>query len=337
MGGIFVAVVAPLLFPAFWETYIALLGVAALLAKGLMTERKRSGRPIFGSSVAAVAAWMVLFSAAVIYHVMEERRGVIRQSRNFYGVLSVLKYEGRTDESDQHIFYYGSTIHGMQFTFGERRRWPTLYFGVSTGIGKLFGLLNQEQPSPRRIGIVGLGVGVISAYAQPGDVVRYYEINPAVKEYADDHFFFLDDCDAELELIYGDARLSMEREPLQEYDVLVLDAFSSDAIPAHLLTREAFALYESHLAEDGVLALHITNRSLDLMPIVKRQAEELGWEFVPFENEDDLANVSVRARWAIATPSQEFAEKIRAIAPEQTVAPAKLWTDERHDLFSVLK
>ncbi|HAV63875.1 MAG TPA: hypothetical protein DCY13_16110, partial [Verrucomicrobiales bacterium] len=340
LGGVFVALVAPVLFEGYWETELGLTGVGLVFAAGLWRDQQRQPGAAQKAGFLAATAFTLVFAGLAAWHIRSGLRDVIDQRRNFYGVQKVRLYAGKDPANRQHLFYSGSTIHGMQFMEGERRAWPTLYFGTTTGIGRLFQSALDDDGPPRRLGLVGLGVGVLSAYARPGDHFRYYEINPAVEALAREHFHFLADCPGTVEVVTGDARLSLEREPDAQFDVLVLDAFTGGAIPMHLLTREAFELYRRQVRQDGVIACHITNENLDLLPVLARHAQELGWQLVAFENPNDLARAVVRARWAILTANTSVARRLREARPpdaepEPTTGP--LWTDQRHDLFSVLR
>ena len=185
---------------------------------------------------------------------------------------------------------------------------------------------------------VGLGVGTIAAYGRPGDVYRFYEINPDVIRFANQHFTFLSRCHAEIEMVLGDARLRLEQEESQQFDVLVLDAFSGDAIPAHLLTVEAFEIYLRHLAADGVLAAHISNLHFDLRPVVKGLADHYGLATVTIVSNRNNAAGTNRCMWLLASRD---ASKLETIVPSQQAMPPEkrtiLWTDDRSNLFEILR
>ena len=197
-----------------------------------------------------------------------ERTGVIAAARNFYGVLKVVhshSHFGNLDEGLDEL-RNGRIVHGREYTNPQHRKLPTAYYGPDSGIGRL--LLATAGGRPRRVGIIGLGVGTLAAYAQPGDSFRFYEINPMVEQMARQYFHYLGDCAGRVNVVLGDARLNLDREKPQNFDVLVLDAFSGDAIPMHLLTVEAFAIYLRHLAPEGVIAVHISNQHFSLGPVV---------------------------------------------------------------------
>ena len=177
----------------------------------------------------------------------------------------------RRSRSAAVLLCHGRITHGLQFTDPEKSRWATTYYGEDSGVGQA--ILYFRELGAVRVGAVGLGVGTLASYAQPGDDYRFYEINPAVLRMAKTYFTYLRDCRGRCEVTMGDARLSLERQTPQRFNVLVLDAFSGDAIPTHLLTREAFEIYERHRAPGGVIAIHISNRYLDLAPVVRGLAE----------------------------------------------------------------
>jgi spermidine synthase len=280
-----------------------------------------------------VALTFTLWSAA-----REDDPGVIYKSRNFYGILAVYEYFPQEPESRHLVLQHGRITHGLQFTDPEQSRWATTYFGDETGVGIA---MRSFPAGQRRIGIVGLGTGTLATYGEKGDYLRFYEINPEVERLAMDSFTYLRDSPATIELAHGDARLSMESEPDQDFDLLILDAFSSDSIPVHLLTREAFTLYERHLNPDGLLAVHISNHYLDLQPVVQRLAKEAGYEavLIDYDERDEIWWV-YSASWMLLSKNAELlnSDLVRAAAtpldPIRSKAP--LWTDDFASLFPIL-
>jgi spermidine synthase len=189
--------------------------------------------------------------------------------------------------------------------------------------------------------MVGLGVGTLAAYGRPGDRFRFYEINPDVIRLAREQFTYLDDSQADVEHVLGDARLSLEREPEQQFDLLVLDAFSSDAIPVHLLTEEAFAIYLRHLRDGGVLAFHITNRHFDLQPVVQGAANRYGLHAAKIHSDTVAERAQARCDWMLLTrdaalftrPDLQTAIATTQVSP---LAP-QLWTDRFNNVVGILK
>jgi hypothetical protein len=223
----------------------------------------------------------------------------LTELRSFHGTMRIEELPAPDGGGSVRYLTHGGTRHGQQFLEVERRAEPTTYFGHVSGIGILLGELAPDEP--HRIGIIGLGAGVLAAYGRAGDTYRFYELDPLVIEVARREFSFLGDSPATIEVVPGDARLSLEREADQGFDVLVLDAFSSGAIPVHLLTREAFALYDRHLSPRGVLALHLTNRHLDLAPVVQALARESGRLTLEIESEADELHGLLASRWILVT------------------------------------
>ena len=190
---------------------------------------------------------------------------------------------------------------------------------------------------PKHVGIVGLGVGTLTAYAQPGDRYRLYEINPDVISMAREHFSYLRDCPAELTIVTGDARLALEFEEPQKFDILVLDAFSGDAIPVHLLTKEAMAAYMRHLKPDGVLACHISNLHFDLRPVVVGLANEMGLAVQFHLSEENPNSASFKAIWALMGRQPGSLEgRSGNFEPTGRGRKPIVWTDDRSNLFEVL-
>jgi hypothetical protein len=265
---------------------------------------------------------------------------VIHRSRNFYGVLTV--YEHNKDDPDEHHFLllHGRITHGLQFAEPPQSRWPTTYYSDDSGISLAMRALPAGN---RRIGVVGLGTGTTAAFGQSGDYLRIYEINPEIKRLASSPFTYLSRCTGTVEVVMGDARLSMEREPSQQFDLLALDAFSSDAIPVHLLTKEAFALYDRHMKTNGVILVHISNHYLNLEPVVVNIAREFNYQIAIIDaGEDEEQDWWVYAStWILLSRNREL---INGAAIQQAKIPINskspkipLWTDDFASLFQILQ
>jgi SAM-dependent methyltransferase len=197
--------------------------------------------------------------------------------------------------------------------------------------------IENTRRSPQRVGVIGLGTGTIAAFGRPGDYYRFYEINPKVVEIAQREFTYLADSPAKIDIVLGDARLSMEREPPQNFDVLAVDAFSSDSIPVHLLTLESFRIYFRHLKPEGILAVHVSNRHLDLEPVVERIATALGKDNLLVDN-DEGENLVYSASWVLVANRGVFDKPGFALGqPVKPKAKLRLWTDDYSNLFQILK
>ena len=229
-------------------------------------------------------------------------------------------------------------MHGKQYLDRDLRTQPTSYYTATSGIGRLIEAMHPRR-DPIKVGIIGLGAGTIAAYGSKGDVYRFYDINPGVIAIANRDFSYLKDSDATIELPLGDARLKLEREAPQNFDVLAIDAFSSDAIPVHLITREAVQVYLKHMKPDGVIAYHVTNRYLDLVPVVEGIAHELGLTalWIYDSGADPLSNSS---SWVLLARDPARLADPRLVAASTAIEPRRdwrVWTDDFNNLFQVLK
>ena len=328
LGGLAVGFVAPKVFNAYYEFGLGLLitlALAAYLTRGLNKLVPLAALAALGTTGYYVT--MHFDSLSSNTRVME---------RNFYGTLRVKDTGPENDPETMRRMLHGMIMHGEQH-LGPRRKEPTSYYGATSGVGQAITTL---QPSgPIRVGVVGLGVGTLAAYGRPGDTYRFYEINPQVIDAARKEFFFLSDSQAKIETVLGDARLAMEREAPQQYDVLAIDAFSSDSIPVHLVTREAMAVYLKHLKPGGVLAIHITNRFLRLGPVVKQLAQDHGLHAILIDDDakdSDLATTD----WMLLSRDADLLKRpdlSRGQAAIEELPGLRIWTDSFNNLFQILK
>jgi spermidine synthase len=288
----------------------------------------------------------ILFMSAVafslVFTALKDVRDVLQVSRNFFGVLRVIPNMGVSMETSYLALRHGRITHGIQLMHPLRKMTATSYYGEHSGVGLSLRWHPRRPQGALKAGLVGLGTGTIAAFAQPGDVYRFYEINPAVVELSSGPlalFTYLRDSKGTHKVILGDARLSLEREPPQDFDVLALDAFSSDSIPVHLLTSEAFDVYMRHLrAPDGVIAVHISNRFLELEPVVMAQANRLKLKALRVDSAQE-GDVVWGADWILLTRGSFFEHPVLSAAgfgwkpKNETVT----WTDSFSNLFRVLK
>lgn len=349
LGTAFVIFLAPAVFDGFWEYHVGLAAgwALALLAASLPGGAAGPAGPPARRVAAAVASVLVLV-AALRWHTLVETAQTVRLERNFYGLLQVVERDAGDPARHRHELTNGGVVHGVQLTAPGGRGRPLSYYGERSGfvLGLEAARLRRRADGgdgALRIGCVGLGVGAIAAHTRPGDVLRYYEINPAVERVARESFTFLADAAGRVEVVLGDARLALERELAaggpREYDLLVLDAFTGDAIPAHLLTREAVGLYLRHLRPGGHLLLHVSNRYLDLRPLVLGLAREHGCEGLIVENPPE-GFATLDAVWAdVSPPPAAFTPAQLAAAAKSRPPPARppvVWTDEYSNLFGLL-
>ena len=321
-----------------------LAGLAAALVLSFGDRRRmlaREWRPAMGVFLGLLC---VATGGVFGRQLRESRDAVVSLTRNFFGVLTVYSY--RTDDPKQHYYVleHGQIIHGLQFTEPVKAKWPTTYYGEASGVG----LAMRSLPPGRghRLGLVGLGTGTLASYGRKGDTLRIYEINPQVEALARGRFSYLANCPADVAVVLGDARLSLENELArgepQRFDLLALDAFNSDAIPVHLLTREAIAIYLQHLQPDGVIAVHISNLYFDLEPVVTALARHYGLACVTISDDDESEWWVYATTWMLLAkdPARLQRPYIRAAtdAPEAAdAAPPPLWTDDYTSLFKILR
>ena len=378
LGGVFNVLVAPVVFNSLSEYAIALVVAFALRPSLSTTDEHRSDRMrdvLYPAAVAIViwivyqlpkppeewfangaqlfliAAMIVVFffwkrpfrlalGAGAMYAVVQmigtATSNVLLQDRSFFGMYRVRRV------GEYHILQHGTTTHGGQSQAPSRRTEPLTYYHQRGPLADIFA--NVAQTHVRRVGIVGLGTGAIACYGRPDESWTFYEIDPLVAEIARSPLFsYLRDCAPNTEVVIGDARLQLARAADGEFDLLVVDAFSSDAVPAHLLTREAVALYFRKLRPDGVLAFHISNRYMDLAPVVAALARDANLAGAIGErspDNDDLTMLRDGSRWiALAKDPSSLADlmKVDVWQSLSTTSGTRLWTDDYSDVLSVIK
>src|SRR3954464_13499436 len=295
LGGLLVAVVAPLVFTGYFELGFGLAALAVLATLRFV----QIGRIAYAASLLVVLG----VGACATYDGFRHQRDVRVAERSFYGVLRVKEYGTPGEESHLRRLVHGTIMHGERYMSEATRRQPTTYYQQTSGIGAA---IESKQDHPVKVGVIGLGTGTIAAYGRPGDVYRFYDIDANVIGIARTEFTFLGDSRAKVEVALGDARLTLEREAPQGFDVLAVDAFSSDAIPVHLITREALATYLRHLKPDGIVAFHVSNRFLNLIPVGARIAQELQVHAVlvsddPDEDDDRRS----RSDWVLVSKDEK--------------------------------
>jgi hypothetical protein len=332
LGGAVVGLAAPALLPGYFEIEIGLVLVALIV----LWRSWRAG-PAWAAASAAV---VVCATATAAHRIDRADDGVIAQSRNFYGVVRVREHGDADDPPTwERRLMHGSILHGQQYLDDALRRRPTSYYVESSGIGRLLGTLADR---PLAVGVVGLGAGTIAAYGKPGDSYRFFEIDPAVIGVAQRYFSFIADSDAQVDVVLGDGRLTLQRDPdARRFDVLAVDAFSGDSIPVHLLTREAVALYVERLTPQGVIALHVSNRYLDLRPVVTRIAADLKLQVAyveDIENDDD-GQRKASSDWLLLARSRDILDRPGIADGARTLPaarPARAWTDDYSNIAQVL-
>jgi hypothetical protein len=327
-GGALVALGAPAVLPGYFEVEIGLVLLAATVL-----WRSRGRR----AWLVAAAAVTLFTTAAAAYRIHDALNQVTAISRNFYGVVRIREYSADQPEQRERVLIHGRVMHGQQFTAPHRRRQPTSYYTEASGIGRL---LTALQDRPIEVGAVGLGAGTIATYGKPGDRFRFYEIDEAIVTAAHRYFSFIADSPATVDVQLGDGRLLLQRDSAQRFDVLVIDAFSGDSIPVHLLTREAVALYLQRVRSGGVVALHLSNTHLDLVPVVARIAAELGLQAAFVADPGVAGDVGSSASdWVLLSTDRSILDLpviARSTVPLPHAQPGRVWTDDYSNIVQVL-
>ncbi|MEI6235053.1 MAG: fused MFS/spermidine synthase [Planctomycetota bacterium] len=336
LGGLFVSLAAPNLFTTFVEwpwVLVACFGIAALaLFQSAWKQRRIGLRVALMVVIAALAIPGMLYFRNAAFEVKDR----IVSVRNFYGVVSV-KEENASDTSGMRTLFHGDIVHGYQYLDVNTRNEAMSYYWADTGIGRALQTLKGRADA--RVGIVGMGTATVASYGEKGQTYRFYDINPEIVKLAREKFYFLSDLEARggtVEVAMGDARRSLETEPAQRFDVLLLDAFSGDSVPVHLLTREAFQMYQRHMKPDGIIAVHVSSRYLTLTPVVEKVAASVGWKTTRIATEEDGYNESTD--YVMVTNNEEFLQENPIGVEWEGMFPSViLWTDKSNNLFEILK
>jgi hypothetical protein len=334
-GTFFIGIASPLIFSANYDLALSFFVTAALAVA--VTWHDGWPQRLLWSTASAL-----LLFFAIMLHTAYAREAIL-EVRNFYGTLRVKQFADPQGDTER-MLLNGTIQHGTQIFAPHLSRTPTTYYAVDSGIGLALRFCCTDQdansPRPRNIGVVGLGVGTLAAYGHPGDRIRFYEINPLVRPIARNLFTYLRDSGAQISFADGDARTSLTREEPQNFDVLAVDAFSSDAIPLHLLTTEAIALYQRHLAPGGILAFHISNQYLNLAPEIAQLAIAANMQSKLIETPSNDSDGSYRATWVLLTDSPTFFERpeiAAAIDTVPTIPGLRPWTDDYSSLLPILQ
>lgn len=337
LGGLFVGLVAPYLFMAYFEFPILLVFCGFMAVVVLVSDK--NSRFYEGWT-----QWSVILMVAGVLALCVFCGQTVRQAlgdyflvkRNFYGTLRVR--EGGEDREAYRTLLHGSINHGEEWIHPERRLEPLTYYCPATGVGVAIG--TRQLGVPQKVAVFGLGAGTVAGYGRPGDYYKFYEINPLVLQISRQQFYYITQSKAKVDVVLGDARLSLEREEPQDFDVLAVDCFSGDSIPVHLLTKEAVQLYFKHLKPNGILAVHISNRYLNLEPVVERIATALGKATLQVETEEDEGESCFSSTWILVAANKEVFAQPTLVSAGKPVEPKpalRVWTDDYSSLLSVIK
>jgi hypothetical protein len=328
LGGMFVGLIAPRIFPTYYE-----LGLGFVLSAILAAVTLHKTPFFVWINAVALAGVCGFFWNKQIEQLKQDTRVMVR---DFYGTLRTKDTGPETSEDAVRRLIHGVILHGEQYLKPERRSEPTTYYGPDSGVALAIKNINPENQS---VGVIGLGAGTLAVWGKPGDTYHFYDINPQVIEIAQSEFTYLKDSKAGIEISLGDARLSLEREAPHNFDVLAVDAFSSDSIPVHLITREAMAVYLKHVKPGGAVVFHVTNRFLKLAPVVKQIADSLGLYSALIVDEAEETNFS-KTDWIIVTRDKALIESdaiVKKASEIDKIPGLRLWTDDFNNLFQILK
>ena len=339
LGGVFVALIAPRVFTEFTEypaglAGACLLGFAGWLRTGALGQWTRSN---FSVRLPLMALLMGGITSMVAGFALGNLPSVA-SARNFYGILRVSDHTDRNGPLRE--LRHGTIKHGFQYINEPQRSWPTSYYGPHSGVATVLTALDRPN---RNVAIVGLGAGTMAAWGRVGDTFHFYEINPDVETMARKWFTFLKDSGARTEIVLGDARVQLERElsagRSHDFDLIAVDAFSSDAIPLHLLTAECGDLYRQRLKPGGLLLLHISNRALNLEPVARGLAQHLGWTPILLVSGDDNDTGESSSSWVLITGNAGFLERsgLGNVNSPWTRRSPLTWTDDFASLWHVLR
>jgi hypothetical protein len=344
VGGIIVNLIIPLVFNGSWEFQISLGFIWILMLIWVLNSPMQINIYFYQLIKFSVVIITCIIIGSTYLQSHNYSKANITSNRNFFGILSVKEDFPGDANKHRYVLRHGITIHGFQLLSPMMKVLPTGYYVEDSGVGVGFNF-HPTRPGRLRIGIIGLGIGVLGVYGEPGDEYIFYEINPAIVSIAEDKYFtYLKDTDSKVDIVLGDGRISLEDELAlngsNNFDYLIVDAFNSGSIPTHLLTKEAFELYFKHLKSDGILALHLSNSYLNLRPVVWTLAESLGVQSLTFFNttDDIRSNPSL---WILLTNNDKFLtnpEVLQLSIPRgndsQIIRP---WTDDYSNLFQILK
>jgi SAM-dependent methyltransferase len=329
-GTLLVGVIAPLVFRANYDLACTLV-VVALIALAATWQDGWGLRML----------WMVGTTAAIVVLSTQVRQyddDAVALMRNFYGTLRVRETHLPPQSDTDRQLLNGTIEHGAEWFAPQFLGQPLTYYATNSGLGLAMRLCCGA--GPKRVGVIGLGTGTVAAYGNAGDVIRFYEINPPVERLARHWFTFLHDSGAKTDVVLGDARLSLASEPPQNFNVIVVDAFSGDAIPVHLLTREALAIYRRHLRPDGIIAFHVSNQYIDLEPVVAGIAGNAGLRAVSVHSHGEEQTGLYYADWILVTANQAFLDQPEIVNngfPTPVQEGVRVWTDNYSSVFPLLK
>jgi spermidine synthase len=348
LGGIFTGLIFPMIFTDYFELPIILFVCAFICIqiyykinhnthhkKHELVTKSKEGLLLHKIMTGLFVVFVIFGISVFSSYLIDLYAGNIASSRSFYGVLKIRNYNNSNPEIQFKAMINGGIVHGFQFVDKNKSSFPTAYYCKESGVGIAFQALDERKGL--KIVSIGLGVGTVAVYGKRGDEINFYEINRDVEKLGREHFSYLDDSLAEIKVIVGDARISLENEKETNFDLIILDAFSSDSIPVHLLTKEAFSVYLAHLKSDGIIAVHTSNRYLNLDPVILNIADY--YKLNPLIINSDETNFCFDATWILLSPQFDFEiindfDKYRKV--NNYKINGRLWTDDYSNLLQAL-
>lgn len=345
LGSIIVAIIAPLFFIGLYWEFLLGLYIVTMIAILLPIQDTHSffskkfvppfiSEPEKRRFFLTLVTVVYLFIASLTF--ITQYRNAQGVWRNFYGILRVVVNE----KIQMRCLSNGKITHGCQPINTAEKMKPTMYYGEKS-VGLAFSSIRNEVKKPLRIGVIGLGVGTVATYGKTGDRITFYELNPLDVAIAKNYFTYLSDTNADVSINIGDGRNALEKELQQNqknhFTIFIMDAFNDDAIPVHLLTKEAFGLYKAHMDTKGIIAIHISNSYIDLIPVVSKAAAYHKLHVV-FTDTPASNTMESRSKWAFLSEDKKLLEtpEIKKVQISGSIKNIDLWTDDYSNLFQIL-
>lgn len=345
LGGIFANVVSFLPFTRWWDFYCPIL-ILSLLSVYISYHKFKKSKETYNvillvGSVIGFFAWA--FSSQFDDISMHQK--LVFERRTLYGYMRIFDFAYPDPKDSRRFFLHGTVLHGIQFLEPDKKKWPTAYYGEHSGVGMAISYLHHTLKRPLRVAVIGLGTGAITAMLLPDDAVTYYEIDPEVKKIAYDYFSYLSSSSAKVNIILGDGRIELEKEQKKNaslnYDLIVIDAFSGDVIPSHLVTKESMQLYQKLIDKEGIVAFHVSNTYINLMPITKGLATAFSFHYDWVYSPTDEKKGVLSSHWALLSRDPRFSLWLKT-QTGMTLVPTHesktiLWTDDSNSILPLLK
>lgn len=336
LGGALANGISFIPFAKWWDFYLPMMSLSVLVVLLGKTQKVTLGLGIVVS-----CAWLFVSQ----FDSISVNQTRLYERRSIYGYMRIFDFKYALPEDNRRILLHGTVLHGMELSDPTKKSWPTAYYGTGSGVGLAVDYLHSDLHRPLKVGAIGLGTGTVAALLRPGDEITFYEIDPDVEHIANDYFSFLKLSSAKVNIVLGDGRIQMQKEinkaQPSRYDLIVIDAFTGDSIPPHLITLQAMQLYQKRLLSDGIIAFHITNTYIDLVPITKALAKSRGFGYGVVRSPSNEKNGIFNADWALLTQDQAFYTWLKKQDQSELMStdnrPTILWTDDLNSILPLLE